>query len=101
MEKVTIQARSVSSARGMLRALSAFHAELVEADDGGAQVTVELSGGDREIVAFLNALERYINERDAQPARIELNGHSYVMHPTEDPTRQHVGDEPLRDATEV
>lgn len=42
------------------------------------QIRVELSGGDREIVAFLDALEQYVPERDARPARIELNGHHCV-----------------------
>lgn len=81
METLTIQAASAESARGMLAALSVFEAELVETPDGRREVVVTLAGNDSEIVAVLNALERYVTERASGPARVELNGRAYVMEP--------------------
>ena len=81
METLTIQAASAESAHGMLAALSFFEAELVETPDGRREVVVTLAGDDSEIVAVLNALERYVTERASGPARVELNGRAYVMEP--------------------
>jgi hypothetical protein len=81
METLTIQAASAQSAHGMLAALSVFEAELVETPDGRRQVVVTLAGDDSEIVAVLNALERLVTERASGPARVELNGRTYVMEP--------------------
>ena len=63
----------------MLAALSAFRAELLENGDGRCEVTVHL-GGDSEVVAVLNALERHVAKRANGPARMDFNGRSYVMH---------------------
>jgi len=64
----------------MLAALSGFRAELVENAEG-CEVIVSLGRGDAEIVGVLNALEQHVAERASGPARIDLNGRSYVMHP--------------------
>jgi hypothetical protein len=80
MEALTIQAANPESGRAMLEALSAFRAELMK-DDGRCEVVVHLGRGDSEIVAVLNALEQYVTERGSGPAQVELDGHSYVMHP--------------------
>jgi hypothetical protein len=84
METLTIQAASPQSARAMLAALSGFEAELIEATDGRCEVVVTLARGDREVVAVLNALEEYVTERARGPARLELNGRNYVLHPESD-----------------
>ena len=81
METLTIQAASAESALGMLAALSVFGAELVESTDGRREVVVTLNGDDSEIVAVLNALERYVTGRASGPARVELMGRTYVMEP--------------------
>jgi hypothetical protein len=81
METLTIQAASAESARGMLAALSVFEAELVESADGRREIVVSLGRDDSQIVAVLNALERYVTERASGPARVELNGRTYVMEP--------------------
>jgi hypothetical protein len=80
MEKMAIHAASPESAYAMLAALSPFGAEL--ADDGalGREVVVDLHSDDAEIVAVLHALQKYVTERADGPARVELNGHRYVMH---------------------
>ena len=83
MDRLTIHALTLQSARGMLGALSDFHVELLETASG-CKVVVTLGWDgkeDGEIVAVLNALEEYVSERAGSPARMELNGHSYVMHP--------------------
>ena len=69
----------------MLAALSEFHAELLESAEGfEIIVTLGRDGrGDDEIVALLSALERYIVERGAGPARLELGGNRYLMRPEE------------------
>jgi hypothetical protein len=83
VEKLTIHAASPASGRAMLAALSGFRAELLESADG-CEVVVSLGRDDSEIVAVLNALEQHITERASGPARIDLNGRSYFMHPEPD-----------------
>jgi len=85
MEKLRIRPRSRESAKGMLAALSEFHAELLESAEGfEIVVTLGMNGsGDDEITALLKALEQYITARATGPARIELGGQSYVMRPEE------------------
>ena len=83
MDRLTIQAASPESGRAMLAALARFRAELLE-DSEGCQVTVTLDQDDAEITAVLRALEDYITERASGPARVELNGQPYVMHPVPD-----------------
>lgn len=79
METLTIHAASPESGREMLAVLSAFRAELIEGAES-CEVVVRLGRDDSEIVAVLNALEQYITERGNGPARVDLNGRSYVMH---------------------
>ena len=86
MDRLMIHPVSEESALGMLSALSGFHAELLEGADGWEIVVTLGTEGrdDGEIVAVLNALEQYVNERSGGPARMELNGHKYVMQPEAD-----------------
>jgi hypothetical protein len=83
MEKLRIHPRNRESAQGMLAALSGFHAELLESAEGfEIVVTLGKDGrGDQEIVGLLSALEQYITERGAGPARLELGGQRYLMRP--------------------
>jgi diacylglycerol kinase family enzyme len=82
MDRLTLHPVTRESARGMLAALSEFRAELLESADG-YEIVVTL-GGDGEIVAVLNALEKYVNERSGGPARMEIDGRNYVIHPEPD-----------------
>ena len=80
MQTLHILAASPASACGLLDSLRDFDAELVQTSDGGYEVRVELDGDDRETVAVLNVLERYVNDR-ASRAHVTLNGREYVMDP--------------------
>jgi hypothetical protein len=86
MDRLTIHPVSEESALAMLAALSGFHAELLESADGWEiVVTLGLDGrNDGEIIAALNALAEYVNKRAGGPARVEMNGRHYVMHPEVD-----------------
>jgi hypothetical protein len=81
MDKFTIHPLSRESARGMLAALSGFHAELLESAEGCELVVTLGRNGrdDGEIVAVLNALLQYVSERGGRPARMELSGRAYLI----------------------
>jgi streptomycin 6-kinase len=81
MEKFTIHPLTHESARGMLAALSGFHAELLESAEG-CEIVVTLGRDgqdDGEIVAVLNALLQYVNERGGRPPQMELGGRAYLI----------------------
>lgn len=80
MEKLSILAATPESGRRLYDALSGFDAELIQSEDGTFQVEIALTGGDREIVDLLNAIERHVTERRAGPARIALHGRRYTLH---------------------
>jgi hypothetical protein len=80
MDSIVLHAVSLESAQGFCAALPEFRPTLIEAENGGYQVEIPLSG-DREIVALLNALEKYVTQRGAGPARLELGGRSYNLEP--------------------
>jgi len=84
MDRLTIHAASPETGHAMLAALSGFRAELLQSSEG-CQVVVTLGRGDAEIAAVLSALEGYVTERSRGPARVELNGRAYVMHPAPEP----------------
>ena len=80
MRGFTVQAESLQSAHRLCRALSEFHPELTGNDDEGFQVTVELEGSGRMILAVLAAIEDHVTERAKGPAHVELDGHRYTVH---------------------
>lgn len=84
MESLVIHAASLESAQGFSAALEAFHAHLVESETGRYQVEVPLRGGNREILAVLNALEAHVSER-GDAARLNLGGRPYTLHPADAP----------------
>ena len=79
MRMLTIEAANGDSADALLHALSAFEAALVRAG-GRYQIRVGL-GSNRETVAVLNTLAKHIAEREAGPARVELDGQKYLVEP--------------------
>jgi hypothetical protein len=84
VDRLTIHAASPETGHAMLAALAGFRAELLQSSEG-CQVVVTLGRDDAEITAVLNALEEYVTERSSGPARVELNGRAYVMHPAAEP----------------
>jgi hypothetical protein len=82
MRAITIEAKTLDSARRLYDSLSGFHPELLGSDDDGYRVSVELRNNDRDIVPVLDAIEQYVNGRPDDPARIELDGRHYTMHAT-------------------
>jgi hypothetical protein len=84
LETLTIHAAGAESAREMLAALSGFQAELVQVADGDA-VAIALGGNDGEVVAVLNAIQQYVTERADGPARLDFDGHCYLMHREPEP----------------
>ena len=80
MQNLTIRAATADSARAMVAALCEFHCALSE-DNGHHELVVTFGDGDREIVRVLSALARYVTEWADGPARIELDGRVYTMHP--------------------
>jgi hypothetical protein len=83
VDTLTITARSLVSARGLYDALARFHPEVVESDDGSHSVTVDLRR-DIDVIAVLKALQEHLTARHDGPARLELEGRSYTMHPADD-----------------
>jgi hypothetical protein len=96
MESLVIHAVSLESATGFSAALEAFNAKLVTDEDGSYRVEISLGGGNREILAVLNALEAYVSERGGS-ARLHLSGRPYTLHPADGPQEApgaHGGDGP-------
>jgi hypothetical protein len=80
MNALRIDAASPESAYAMMEALRGFDARLIE-DGERQQVVVSLGPSPHRIVDVLNALERYVTARGDGPARIELEGRHYTLHP--------------------
>lgn len=80
MDTLVIYALSLESAEGFRSGLAAFRTKLTQSDDGRYQVEVLLDGN-REILALLSALAKYVAERGDGSARLELDGHRYILPP--------------------
>jgi hypothetical protein len=80
LRTLNIVAASPESARALINALSDFDAELIDGSDGGFEVTVRLGGDHTETIAVLNALSRFVTQRE-RSARVTLDGREYVMLP--------------------
>jgi|SRR5262245_5446185 len=83
MEKLRIYAASRESALAMLASLPKYRAVLAEGPQG-YEVLIALNGNDADIVGVLDALQQYVTKRGSGPAKVELDGHRYVMHPEPD-----------------
>ena len=83
MDSLVIHAASRTSAEGFRDALFDLGATVVEANFGRYQVEIPLGGGDKQIVEALRRIEEYVIIRGDGPARLDLGGHRYTLHPTE------------------
>jgi hypothetical protein len=93
METLTIRAASRESAQDFCAALGDFRAELEEAERGTFLVSVTFSGGNREMIAVLRALEECVSRRSDGPAVVGVSGQTYTLHPT-DPPEPRTADSP-------
>ena len=82
MDSLVIHAASRDSAEGFCSALSALRATLIQGENGRYRVEIPVDG-DREILAVLSAIESYVCARADGPARLDLDGHRYTLHPTD------------------
>ncbi len=82
MESLVVHAATRTSAEGFCSALSGFRATLIEAEDGRYQVEIPMGRSNREIIEALNALESYVSSRGDGPARVDVDGRGYTLHPT-------------------
>ena len=73
MKTLTVEARSRASARALYNALSAFHPEILGNADEGYEVRVDLKGSDADLLAVLDAIQRFASER-RDAAHVELAG---------------------------
>jgi hypothetical protein len=81
MRAITIEAKSVGSARRLYNALIEFHPELAGSeDDGGYRVSVGLGSSESRIVDVLNAVEEYVVEGNTGPARVNVDGRRFTLH---------------------
>jgi hypothetical protein len=80
MRAITIEAKSVGSARRLYNALIEFHPELAGSEDDGHRVSVELGSSESRLVDVLNAIEQYVTEAKTSPARIDFDGRRYTLH---------------------
>jgi hypothetical protein len=60
--------------------LSAFHPEILGNADEGYEVRVDLKGSDADLLAVLEAIQRFASER-RDAAHVELAGRGYTVHP--------------------
>jgi hypothetical protein len=81
MQTFTVGASSLQVSEGLCNALSGFDPEVSGGEFEGYQVTVRFGNNDRQIVAILDALGRHVTERHSGPARVELDGRSYMIDP--------------------
>jgi hypothetical protein len=80
MEAITIEAATQDSARGLCAALSPFRTDLIESEDGGQHVRVELGRGNRETARVLDAIDDYFSRGSKTPTvRITFGGRSYAL----------------------
>jgi hypothetical protein len=84
LQTLTIEATSLEYARGFYEALTGFEVELVQGDHGVYRVKLMLGSGDKDTLAALSAIERYVSARNDGPALIEMGGANYTLDPIPD-----------------
>jgi hypothetical protein len=82
MRAITVEAKSLDSARLLYDALAPFHPELLGDEDEGYRISVALRSNERDVIPVLAAIERYVSAHASDPARIELDGRQYTMQAT-------------------
>jgi hypothetical protein len=83
MESLVIHAASRESAEAFCAALSEFDPKLTVGENGRCQVEIPVARSNQKTLAALNALEAYVSTRADGPARLDLDGQRYTLHPTD------------------
>jgi hypothetical protein len=81
MRGITVEAKSLGSARRLYNALIAFHPELTGSAEEGYRVSVELGTSERRMTDILNAIEEFVTNANCGHARFNVDGRRYAMHP--------------------
>jgi hypothetical protein len=79
MRTLTVDVVRLESAVGLCSALSAFHPHLIKDEN---QIRVKVTGGNADIVAILNAIERHVRSRADGRASLALDGQAYILEAT-------------------
>jgi hypothetical protein len=83
MESLVIHAASRESAEAFRSVLSEFDPRITVGENGRCQVEIPVAQSNRKILAALSALEAYVSTRADGPARLDLDGQRYTLHPTD------------------
>jgi hypothetical protein len=83
MESLVIHAASRESAEAFCSALSGFDPKLTVGENGRCQVEIPVGRSNQKILAALSALEACVSTRADGPARLDLDGQRYTLHPTD------------------
>ena len=91
IEAITVEPATRDSAQTLHAELSRFQTDLIETDDGGQQVRIEIGRSNRELIGVLNAIDEYFSRRSERPpVRILFGGRSYRLFPSGSSRRRHV-----------
>jgi hypothetical protein len=83
MESLVIHAASRQSAEAFCSALAGFDPQLIVGEDGRCQVEIPVGRSNQKVLAAQSALEAYVSTRSDGPARVDLDGQRYTLHPTD------------------
>jgi hypothetical protein len=81
MQSLIVEATSHDSAQALYEALIGFEREVSGSDEEGYRVAVTLGGADQEVIAVLAAIQKHVSEHRDGPARLDLDGRNYTVHP--------------------
>jgi hypothetical protein len=82
MESLVIHAASRQSAEAFCSALAGFDPQLIVGEDGRCQVEIPVGQSNKKILEALSALEACVSMRADGPARLDVDGQRYTLHPT-------------------
>ena len=81
-ERLVVEVPDADSGMSLVDELADLHAELVPLEGARCEVRVELEGGrERQIVAALDAVERWLADSGIEATRLRLDDRSYTIEP--------------------
>lgn len=88
MQALAIEAKSLESAQRLFDALARFGPKLLGDARSGYRVEVDVTQ-ERRVLEVLDTLRDYVGS-DGGPARVDLGGRKYTVHPDPEPQRREV-----------